>query len=214
MFLHALRSLRPSACLSFQASWDRGALIGVSGSGMSQTGFAIFHLVLCSFLLSFGLWCSASRPLWTRRLASRVLLAVACARRVLLVLFTSRCVPHVVVKPMMLRIMAGMNQKDNFVARFWRTCLLFTTAGASGSDCSKTVDFPQLQSIKVVDISVIQRLILTVIETIEIPQWLVDLVSMPPFMQVVLTGTCTVFGVRLRSTRCGISGRRLPELFL
>ena len=36
---------------------------------------------------------------------------------------------------------------------------------------------------------------------------------MPLIMQVVLTVTCTVFGVRLRSTRCGFSGRGLPELF-
>ena len=138
----------------------------------------------------------------------RVLLAVACARRVLLVFFTSRCVPLVVVKLMMLRIMAGMNQRDSYVATFWGTRLLFTTTVACGSDCSKTVDFPQLQSIKVVDISVVvQRLILMVIETIEIPQWRADLVVDAPFYAVVLTATCTVFGVRLRSTSYGFSGR-------
>ena len=36
---------------------------------------------------------------------------------------------------------------------------------------------------------------------------------MPLIVQVVLTITCTVFGVRLRSTRCGFYGRGLPELF-
>ena len=37
--------------------------------------------------------------------------------------FTPRCVPLVVVRPMMmLRITAGMNQKDSHVARFWPTC--------------------------------------------------------------------------------------------
>ena len=126
---------------------DSGALIVVSGRACPRPVLLILHLALCSFLLSLALRCSAARPLWTRRTVLRVLLAVACARRVLLVFFTPRCVPLVVAKPMMFRIMAGMNQRGSFVATFWRTCLLFTTTGACGSDCSFTVDFPQLQSI-------------------------------------------------------------------
>ena len=70
---------------------------------------------------------------------------------------TSRWVPPVVLKPTMPRIMAGMNQRDSYVATFWRTCLLYTTTGACGSDCRKTVDFPQLQSIKFVDISFVTQ---------------------------------------------------------
>ena len=44
------------------------------------------------------------------------ILAVACARLVLLVFCTSRCVPPVVLKPKMLGIMAGMNQRDSYVS--------------------------------------------------------------------------------------------------
>ena len=75
----------------------------------------------------------------------------------------------------MLAIIAGMDQTDSYVARFWPTW-------CSWSRLQQTVDFPQLQSIKVVDISfVVQRLILMVIDTIEIPQWRVDLVVDAPF---------------------------------
>ena len=79
-----------------------------------------------------------------------------CKARVAGIL-TSRCVPPVVLKPMMPRIMAGMIQRDSYVATFWRTCLLYITTGARGSDCSKTVDFPQLQSIQFVDISFVTQ---------------------------------------------------------
>ena len=78
--------------------------------------------------------------------------AVACARLVLLVFYTSRCVPPVVVRPLMLRIMAGLNQRDSNVAKFWRTFLLCTTTGAH-VQTAQTVESPQLQSIQVVDIS-------------------------------------------------------------
>ena len=71
----------------------------------------------------------------------------------------------------MLGIMAGMNQRDSYVATFWRTRLWFTTTGACGSDCSKTTDFPQLQSTMFVVISfVTQRLIPMVLVTMKIPQ--------------------------------------------
>ena len=88
--------------------------------------------------------------------------AVACARLVLLVFYTSRCVPPVVVRPLMLRIMVGLNQRDSNVAKFWRTFLLCTTTGAH-VQTAQTVESPQLQSIQVVDISFeVQRQSLTV----------------------------------------------------
>ena len=71
--------------------------------------------------------------------------------------------------------------------------------------------------VKVVDILVgTQRLIpmvQTVLRTIKSPQLLLDTVIDVLVVQVVLTVVCTVFGVRLRSTRCGFSGIWLLELF-
>ena len=100
--------------------------------------FCWLLLALCSLLSLTGPRCSASCPLWTRR---TFLLfpfpAVACAWLVLLVFYTSRCVPPVVVRLMMHHIMACMNEKDSYVARLWRTCLLCTTTGACGSHCRK-----------------------------------------------------------------------------
>ena len=55
------------------------------------------------------------------------------------------------------------------------------------------VETPQVQFLDEV-------MVQTVIETIEIPQWRFDMVVDAPFLQVVLTVTCTVFGVRLRRT--------------
>ena len=50
----------------------------------------------------------------------------------------------------------------------------------------KTAEIPQLQFIKVVDISVVlQRLISMVLATIEIPKLRVDKVVDAPFMQIV-----------------------------
>ena len=78
--------------------------------------------------------------------------------------FTPRAVvPVVVYRPQMLRIMAGMNQRDSSLATFWWTCLLHTTTGACGSDCSKTVDFPQLQPIMFVDISFVTLLLIPMV---------------------------------------------------
>ena len=79
----------------------------------------------------------------------------------------------------MLGILAGMDQEDSYVARFWRTwCLWFRLP--------KTVDFPQLQSIKVVDISfVVHRPIPMVLLTIETPQLRMDTVVDVPLLQVV-----------------------------
>ena len=73
---------------------------------------------------------------------------------------------------------------------------------------------PQLRVDKVVDagrrsLVVVQRLILmvqTVCRTIEFHPS-AGHGDRLPVVQVVLTFTCTVFGVRLRSTRCGFSGR-------
>ena len=153
-------------------------------------------LALYSLLVSPGPGCSASWPLWIRRtVRSSSTMAVACARLVFLVILhlalyffpSCRQVP-------MLGIPAGMDQIDCSVVRFWRTWCL-------GFRLQKTVDFPQLQSIKVVDISfVVQRLFPLVLVTTETPQLRVDTVVDALLMQVVLTVTCTVFGVRLRST--------------
>ena len=90
--------------------------------------------------------CSASCPLWTRRrTVMRSFLAVACARFGLLVFCTLRCVPQVVFS-LMPCIMAGMDQRDSFVA-------------------------PQLQFFQIVAIPVVmQRPIPTVLLTAEIPQ--------------------------------------------
>ena len=80
----------------------------------------VFLLALCSSLSLAGPRCSASRPFWTRRTVTRFFLAVACARLVLLVLYTSRCVFHLVGRPMMLSIMAGMNQNESFLCALRR----------------------------------------------------------------------------------------------
>ena len=75
-------------------------------------------------------------------------------------------------------IMAGMDQKDSYVARLWQTwCQWFRL--------QTTVDFPQLQSIKVVDISfVVQRLFSLVFVTVETHQLRVDTVVDAPGFQV------------------------------
>ena len=49
-------------------------------------------------------------------------------------------------------------------------------------------------------------LVQAVLRTTDFPQ-LLDTVIDVPVVQVVLTVTCAVFGVRLRSRRCGFSGR-------
>ena len=97
-------------------------------------------------LLSAGPGCLASWSLWTRWAVLRFLWHMQGS---FCWYFTPRAV--------MLRIMAGMNQRDSNVAKFWRTLLLCTTTGACGSDCRKT-GFPQLLFMQVVDISlVVQR---------------------------------------------------------
>ena len=68
MLLHALCSLRPSACLSFQASWPVCTRRTVARSSSTLAVayprvVLLLHLALCSFLLSLGLRCSASWPL-------------------------------------------------------------------------------------------------------------------------------------------------------
>ena len=72
----------------------------------------VFLLALCSSLLLAGPRCLASRPFWTRRTVTRFFFTMACARLVLLVLYTSRCVFSLVCRPMMLGIKAGMDQTD------------------------------------------------------------------------------------------------------
>ena len=73
---------------------------------------SVFLLALCSSLSLAGPRCLASRPFWIRRTVTRFFLTVACARLVLLVLYTSRCVFSLVCRPMMLGIKAGMDQTD------------------------------------------------------------------------------------------------------
>ena len=71
-----------------------------------------FLLALCSSLSLAGPRFSTSRLFWTRRTVMRFSFTVACARLVLLVLFTSQCVFSLVCRPMMLGITAGMDQTD------------------------------------------------------------------------------------------------------
>ena len=73
---------------------------------------SVFLLALCSSLSFAGPRCSTSRLFWTRRTVTRFFLTVACARLVLLVLYTSQCVFSLVCRPMMLGITAGMDQTD------------------------------------------------------------------------------------------------------
>ena len=73
---------------------------------------SVFLLALCSSLSLAGPRCFPSRPFWTRRTVTRFFFTMACARLVLLVLFTSRCVFSLVCRPMMLGIKAGMDQTD------------------------------------------------------------------------------------------------------
>ena len=73
---------------------------------------SVFLLALCSSLSLAGPRCLASRPFWTRRTVTRFFFTMACARLVLLVLYTSRCVFSQVCRPMMLGIKAGMDQTD------------------------------------------------------------------------------------------------------
>ena len=73
---------------------------------------SVFLLALCSSLSFAGPRCSTSRLFWTRRTVTRFFFTVACARLVLLVLFTSQCVFSLVCRPMMLGITAGMDQTD------------------------------------------------------------------------------------------------------
>ena len=89
-----------------------------------------FLLALCSSLSLAGPRCSASRLFWTRRTVMRFFLTVACARLVLLVLFTSRCVFSLVCRPMMLGIKAGMDQTDILALVDTGSCMVkagFTT---------------------------------------------------------------------------------------
>ena len=88
-----------------------------------------FLLALCSSLSLAGPRCSASRLFWTRRTVTRFFLTVACARLVLLVLYTSRCVFSLVCRPTMLGVMAGMNLKEFYVVR----CSMSLLCGRSDS---------------------------------------------------------------------------------
>ena len=83
---------------------------------------------------------------------------------------TSRCVPPVVVRPM-----AGTNQMDSYVAKFWRTCLLCSTQVLVVQTAETLWIFRSFSSSRVVDFSfVLQRLLPMVLVTIEIPQFRVD----------------------------------------
>ena len=74
--------------------------------------FLQFFSSRCVFVAFAGPRCSTSRLFWTRRTVTRFFFTVACARLVLLVLFTSQCVFSLVCRPMMLGITAGMDQTD------------------------------------------------------------------------------------------------------
>ena len=86
--------------------------------------------------------------------------------------------------------MAGMDQKEHYVARMLFTCPFCATTGAVGFGVQKTADFPQLQLInKVVDFLVVLQspifMVLPVWMTIEFSQLLFDKVIDVPVVQVV-----------------------------
>ena len=116
--LPTLCSLRSSAGLSFQASWlgwRRRTVMLWPRSSIATVVCAMLVLlvvmpfVLCSLWSSPGLRCPASWPAWTR-LRQWHVHGWFCG------ICTSRCVPFFVVRPKMLGIMAGMNQKKRYVA--------------------------------------------------------------------------------------------------
>ena len=141
------------------------ALVVDSGSGICKAGFASFPRAVFLYVVV------RPKMLWTRGTVMQWAGFAGVALRAVFL--------PVVVRPQMLVIMGGMDQRDSYVARFWRTwCLWFRL--------QKTTDFPQWQFIKVVDISfVLQRLIPMVLATIEILQSRVDVVVDALFMQVV-----------------------------
>ena len=72
----------------------------------------VFLLALCYLLSLTGPRCSTSWSVCINRTVMHSFLAVACARLVLLVFCTSRCVPLVVLKPTMPCIIAGQFRGD------------------------------------------------------------------------------------------------------
>ena len=100
---------------------------------------SVFLLALCSSLSLAGPRCSASRLFGTRRTVTRFFLTVACATLVLLVLYTSRCVFSLVCRPMMLGIMAGVDQTDILALVDTGSCMVkagFTTGYDTPHACS------------------------------------------------------------------------------
>ena len=110
------------------------ALVVDSGSGMFLVLLVTFFFALCFLRSSTGLRCLASWPVWTRRTVAVVCarlvlmvtmhlalcslpwlagLGVACTMLVLLVILHIALCFFPFVRPMMLRIMAGMHQKDS-----------------------------------------------------------------------------------------------------
>ena len=116
-----------------------------------------------------------------------------------LVLGRLRCIfaefPLVVGRTGMLGILVGMDQKDRYAARCSYAVVhtpvvcndRCATTGAMGHGVQKTAEFPQLQSIQVVDIPVVvQRPIPMVLVTMEVPQSRVDTVVDGPLLQVAV----------------------------
>ena len=141
----------------------------------------------------------------------------------------------VVVRSQMLVIMAGMDQKERFLEPFRKTVdfpQFINVVDISNvlqrliPMVLRTIEIPQLRLDTVVDAPFMQVVqVIPVVAQMQIPMvqavlrtmdflQLLDTVIDVPVVQVVLTVTCTVFGVRLRSTRCGFSGRGLLELFM
>ena len=104
------------------------------------------HLALCSLRLLSGPRClhhgryGPEGPLYGEMPFS--FSTVACVRLVLLFVYTSRCVSSLIGRPMMLSIMAGINQKDIF-ALFVDPCR-DAEVFSHGPDCSSDHLLPQL----------------------------------------------------------------------
>ena len=152
------------------------------------------HLALCFFLTSLGPGCSASWPTWTRRTVVFVLVVYRCSGMCKVGFpgdFALRAVFSSCRQAQILGILAGMDQMDSFVARFWRTwCSWFRL--------QKTVDFPQLQPTKVVDISFeVHRPSPMVVLTIGTPQMRVDTVVDALFLLSLTGPSCATTCRRL-----------------
>ena len=106
----------------------------------------VMHLVQCSIWSSPGLRCSASWPIWTGRTVSREFGALVVDSgnglcRAGFAGFSRAVFLFVVVRPKMLRIMAGMHKKDSYAVGwfYWLRC----TSRCIVSSCRQAQDARQ-----------------------------------------------------------------------